>query len=178
MEKKNSICLLAVVSLLLILSGCAVKTYPLTQDRVDQDLVSGNRGYLEGQPSGGWKEGEKKTTRTVHVLEIEMGSRKEAKKTSRTAPSLGTEEKITTESYAPEVTQPVVTTTSLNMEKYKVQKGDTLQKISKKFYGTTKKWKKIYDANKDILKGPDKVYPGQTINIPVESLKETKENLK
>jgi nucleoid-associated protein YgaU len=67
------------------------------------------------------------------------------------------------------------------MEKYKVQKGDTLQKISQKFYGTTKKWQKIYEANKDTLKGPDKLYPGRTINIPVDSagkLKEPSENLK
>jgi nucleoid-associated protein YgaU len=67
---------------------------------------------------------------------------------------------------------------TVNIQKYTVQKGDTLQKISKKFYGTTKKWTKIYEANKDIIKGPNKIYPGQAINIPVEPLKEPKENLK
>jgi len=76
---------------------------------------------------------------------------------------------------------PVVT-----VEKYTVQKGDTLQKISKKFYGTTKKWQKIYAANQDTLKGPNKIYPGQTIDVPLdpeasqgaEALMETEENLK
>ncbi|MBL7085292.1 MAG: LysM peptidoglycan-binding domain-containing protein [Candidatus Omnitrophica bacterium] len=49
---------------------------------------------------------------------------------------------------------------------YKVRKGDTLQKISRKFYGTTKKWPLLYKANRDKLKGPDKVYPGQVLVIP------------
>ena len=49
---------------------------------------------------------------------------------------------------------------------YKVKKKDTLQKISKKFFGTTKKWYAIYELNKDKLKSPDKVFPGQIIRIP------------
>ncbi|KPK42493.1 MAG: hypothetical protein AMJ78_02430 [Omnitrophica WOR_2 bacterium SM23_29] len=49
---------------------------------------------------------------------------------------------------------------------YKVQKGDTLQKISQKFYGTSKKWRKIFLANKDKLKNPDKIRAGQTLKIP------------
>jgi len=65
------------------------------------------------------------------------------------------------------------------MQAYIVGKGDTLQKISQKFYGTTKKWVKIYEANKDALKGPNKIYPGQSINIPTDNtLQEPKENLK
>ncbi len=34
---------------------------------------------------------------------------------------------------------------------YVIKKGDTLSKISKKHYGTTKKWKKILSKNKSIL---------------------------
>jgi len=49
---------------------------------------------------------------------------------------------------------------------YVVEKGDTLQKISKKMYGTTKKWKRIYDANKGILKSPDMIKAGQELVIP------------
>ncbi len=51
-------------------------------------------------------------------------------------------------------------------EIYVVQKGDTLQKISDKVYGTTKKWKKIYEANEDTLKSPDLIRPGQKLVIP------------
>ena len=50
---------------------------------------------------------------------------------------------------------------------YVVRKGDTLQKISKKFYGTTKKWRRIYKANRKTLsKGPDKLQPGMKLVIP------------
>jgi len=53
-------------------------------------------------------------------------------------------------------------------EYYVVQKGDTLQKISKKFFGTTQKWTAIYEANKNVLKSPDKIRPGQKLAIPKE----------
>lgn len=49
---------------------------------------------------------------------------------------------------------------------YTVQKGDTLQKISMKFYNTSKKWMYLYKANSDVLKGPDKLRPGQALKIP------------
>lgn len=53
-------------------------------------------------------------------------------------------------------------------ETYVVQKDDTLQKISEKVYGTTKKWQKIYEANKDTLKSPDMIRAGQKLVIPAE----------
>jgi len=51
-------------------------------------------------------------------------------------------------------------------QQYVVQKGDTLQKISQKFFKTTQRWKSIYDANKNILKSPDRIRPGQKLLIP------------
>ena len=47
-----------------------------------------------------------------------------------------------------------------------VQKGDTLQSISKRVYGTTKKWKAIVKANPDI--NPDKIKVGQKLNLPAK----------
>lgn len=47
---------------------------------------------------------------------------------------------------------------------YVVQKGDTLAKISKKVYGTTKKWKKIAEANN--LTNPKALKVGKTLQIP------------
>ena len=49
---------------------------------------------------------------------------------------------------------------------YTVQKGDTLSKISKQFYGDANAYKKIFDANRDQLKDPDKIQPGQVLKIP------------
>ena len=59
-------------------------------------------------------------------------------------------------------------TGSAQKEYYIVQKGDTLQKISERFFGTTRKWDSIYKANKHILKSPDSIRPGQKLVIPKE----------
>ncbi|GAA6141249.1 peptidoglycan-binding protein LysM [Hydrogenophaga sp. 5NK40-0174] len=51
---------------------------------------------------------------------------------------------------------------------YIVVKGDNLSKISKMFYGTPNKYMQIFEANKPMLKHPDKIYPGQALRIPAE----------
>jgi nucleoid-associated protein YgaU len=49
---------------------------------------------------------------------------------------------------------------------YTIQSGDSLSKIAQKFYGNAADWQKIYNANKDLIKNPDKIFPGQKIVIP------------
>lgn len=49
---------------------------------------------------------------------------------------------------------------------YTVQKDDTLQKISKKIYGSYGKWYKIYEANKEKIKNPNILQPGVVLTIP------------
>ena len=49
---------------------------------------------------------------------------------------------------------------------YTVQKGDTLSKISLKFYGTSKKWKKILDANREKLGQNQVLRAGMVVVIP------------
>ena len=49
---------------------------------------------------------------------------------------------------------------------YVVQSGDTLSKISKHYYGDGNKYMRIFEANRDLLKDPDKIYPGQKLRIP------------
>ncbi|HET9978503.1 MAG TPA: peptidoglycan-binding protein LysM [Burkholderiaceae bacterium] len=44
--------------------------------------------------------------------------------------------------------------------------GDNLSKIAKKFYGDANKYPLIFDANKPMLRHPDKIYPGQLLRIP------------
>ena len=51
-------------------------------------------------------------------------------------------------------------------EVYEVKSGDSLSKIAKRVYGNAKEWKRIFEANTDILKDPDKIYPGQKLKIP------------
>ncbi len=49
---------------------------------------------------------------------------------------------------------------------YEVVAGDNLSKIAKKFYGDANKYTKIFEANKDTLKDPDKIKVGQKLRIP------------
>jgi len=49
---------------------------------------------------------------------------------------------------------------------YVVVSGDSLSKIAKRQYGDAQKWPKIYEANRDIIKDPDLIYPGQELRIP------------
>jgi len=49
---------------------------------------------------------------------------------------------------------------------HKVVAGDTLSKIAKAYYGNANDYMKIFNANKDKLKDPDKIFPGQELIIP------------
>ncbi len=49
---------------------------------------------------------------------------------------------------------------------YTVKSGDTLSKIAKDQYGNAGKYMTIFNANKPMLKDPDKIYPGQVLRIP------------
>ncbi len=51
-------------------------------------------------------------------------------------------------------------------EMYTVQKGDSLSKIAKAHYGDARKYKRIFEANKPMLKDPNMIYPGQVLRIP------------
>ena len=54
-------------------------------------------------------------------------------------------------------------------QRYTVKSGDSLSKIAKQFYGDASKWRRIYDANKDVIGGnPDLIHPGQEYRIPNE----------
>jgi nucleoid-associated protein YgaU len=49
---------------------------------------------------------------------------------------------------------------------YVVVSGDSLSKIAKREYGDAQKWPQIYEANRDIIKDPDLIYPGQILRLP------------
>jgi len=161
------------------LTGCAVMTYSVRKDRVDQE-VSGNKGYLKGTAPADSETAVKKSDRATYVTEIEVRNPFNFKKKAKKVES----EEEGNKGYVSSSVEIDEEAVQESFEKYTVQKNDTLQKISQKFFGTTKKWTRIFDANKDVLKGPNSIYPGQVINIPVEIKEtstievETKENLK
>ena len=52
---------------------------------------------------------------------------------------------------------------------YTVAKGDTLSHIAKHFYGKTSRWREVFEANRDQLDDPDRIYPGQVLKIPTDA---------
>lgn len=64
------------------------------------------------------------------------------------------------------VNEPVVIEVEPEKQFYTVKKGDYLSKISKKVYGNAMKYNIIFEANRPMLKHPDKIYPGQVLIIP------------
>ena len=49
---------------------------------------------------------------------------------------------------------------------YIVKSGDTLSKIAEEYYGDKMLYTKIFEANRDVLKDPNKIRPGQRLLIP------------
>jgi nucleoid-associated protein YgaU len=55
------------------------------------------------------------------------------------------------------------------VEYYVIRKGDTLSKIAKQYYGDANKYPKIFEANREVIKDADLIFPGQKIRIPLSS---------
>jgi len=56
----------------------------------------------------------------------------------------------------------------VKIEYYEIVSGDTLSAIAKKFYGNGNLYMRIFEANREVIKDPDKIYVGQKIRIPIE----------
>lgn len=49
---------------------------------------------------------------------------------------------------------------------YTVQSGDSLSRIAKRLLGDGNRWREIYELNRDLLKNPNLIYPGQVLKLP------------
>ena len=49
---------------------------------------------------------------------------------------------------------------------YEIQKGDTLWRVAEIYYKDGSRYTEIFEANREVIKDPDKIYPGQMIRIP------------
>jgi nucleoid-associated protein YgaU len=54
------------------------------------------------------------------------------------------------------------------VEYYIIQQGDTLSKIAQHFYGNANKYPRIFEANREVIKDANLIFPGQKIRIPPE----------
>ncbi len=63
----------------------------------------------------------------------------------------------------------VDTTAEQVQQVYVVKAGDSLSKIAKLHYGDGNAWTRIFEANRDVLDDPDKIYPGQTLKLPARA---------
>lgn len=53
------------------------------------------------------------------------------------------------------------------VEYYIIKKGDTLSAIAKQFYGKPNDYPRIFEANREVIKDPNLIFPGQKIRIPL-----------
>ena len=173
-------CLLTLCILFLsVVAGCGrIKTYTYQEKRVDQDLSSGNRGVVMGDVPEG--EPERKLTRTMTGVDVVLPDTKAYKARKKK----GTGEREVEEKYAPQAPEEEESKGFADEQwvkgkepaakdmRYKIQEGDTLEKIAKKFLGSTRRWAEIYEVNRDVIKDPARIYPSQTIIIPGSLVKE------
>ena len=170
-------------------SGCArMSTKIVEKPRVDQELggtgsEGGNQGYLMGKAPDA---GPRKKTRQMLQTDIELPTKDEINPWRKGAKA--PEQAQTAQAPVPQLVQPPAPSPAWedSVESreqdwkepapahgkdwsgttYTVQKGDTLQKISSKFYGSTKPWREIFEANQASMKSPNHIYPGQKLVIP------------
>jgi len=136
---------------------------------VDQDLSGGNAGYLAGASDPAALRRERKLTRQTYVAEVELPAAR-GKKAAGLVEEVAHEgeQQLIPESGPATVEEGAPAAHKSAVTDYTVKNNDTLAKISLEVYGTSKKWKKIYEANTDQLKSPDRIYAGQVLKIPQE----------
>jgi len=171
-----------IIGIVFILVGCGVqmRSYTQVRERVDQE-PSGNAGYLMGTAPATDTTNVKKT-RKVYVVEFSKEEQEEDLATASNAPKTSYEsftdyygesqesepsqERIILPKFE-DVEEPVFEPSGpTEAIEYTVEKDDTLQKISKKFYDSYAKWPRIYEANKDKLPDPNRIKPGIVLTIP------------
>ena len=142
-----------------VLNGCRAATRVAEVPRVDLELSSenGNRGYLIGTPP---EPVSVKPTRQVVTIDIEIPSFYKGKHIDGQA---------TIDGMAPSETETTEAPIG-SFDTYVVQKGESLWSIAAKpqVYGKATKWRRIFDANRDLLKTPDRVRAGMKLKIPRE----------
>jgi len=174
------------------LSGCTkISTRVIEKPRLDQKLDAGNRGYI-GSGARMPEEPPRKTTRKFLNIDVELPTLKELTPWPIKAEdedsnveidesamgdpdvvddwSAESDQRAPVSSrptqYVPPIVKSIETAPIAEPTTYVVVSGDTLEKIADKVYGDSKKWRVIYDANRDLLDDPNHIYQGNELLIP------------
>lgn len=97
--------------------------------------------------------------RSLRQVRENLARRIAASEPARLAPTAGT----------PPVVEPAVDLSARDqsaIRRYEVERGDTLSRVAARFYQNPHKWKLIYDANQEVLRGSQQLKPGQVLIIP------------
>ena len=62
---------------------------------------------------------------------------------------------------------PASTPAEASVEYYVIEKGDSLSKIAKQHYGDANKYPVLFEANREVIKDANLIFPGQKIRIPL-----------
>ena len=73
---------------------------------------------------------------------------------------------IATGGPAPARAAPTVTTSAAETRYHTVVDGDSLSRISMRYYGTANRWQEIFQANRDVLQGSSALRVGMQLRIP------------
>ena len=82
------------------------------------------------------------------------------------APSQGGLMNGTGDTSRPPQSTPPPTPPKVTKRTYTIKSGDTLWGIATRYYGNGAQYSKIYNANRNVIKNPNLIYPGQVIVIP------------
>ncbi|MFT3754860.1 MAG: LysM peptidoglycan-binding domain-containing protein [Pseudoxanthomonas sp.] len=97
-----------------------------------------------------------------------MSTEKKADFSDVTASVTSTEQIVPKADFS-DVTATVTSTEEIvgeEVETYTIAKGDLLSTIAQKKYGRASAWKQIYEANRDVIEDPDRIFPGKVIKLP------------
>jgi len=163
MRRQRGLAIITVVVGALVAAGCRMATRMIEEPRVDLNLEGGNRGYLVGTPPAS---SPSKMTRQTVETEIEVPSF--ARAHAGAVRPVGLEEVAPPEVDLSEEGVPSADERLDSYATYTVKRGDTLWSIAADpaVLGDATQWRKLLEANRDVLKSPDRLRPGMTLKIP------------
>ncbi len=154
----------SLIAMLVVAAGCRTAARVAQYPRVDLALSgTGNRGYFVGTPPPA---AEQQTARQMVETDVELPAWTRGKRAAPKPVSLGEiappEMDFSEEPPAAEAKGPQV------YDIHVVKKGESLWSIAADpaVYGDGTKWRRIFNANRDTLKSPDRVRPGMALKIP------------